>query len=103
PGLSRGLEPGAILSSRVRHLVRHNNQNGGNSVKRFNLSWVLLAALTVPAIGSAQPQQQQQISCVRGGLQRAVNLYIEAQTKGDTAGLPLANGLGYYENNERID
>jgi hypothetical protein len=45
----------------------------------------------------------QQISCVRGGLQRAVNLYIEAQTKGDTAGLPLANGLGYYENMQRTD
>ena len=46
-----------------------------------------------PAVGFAQP-----ISCVRGGLQRAVNLYIEAQTKGDTSGLPLAAGLGYVEN-----
>jgi len=54
--------------------------------------------LLVPAVGAAQ-----QVSCVRGGLQRAVNLYIEAQTKGDTSGLPLANGLGYYENMERID
>jgi hypothetical protein len=35
---------------------------------------------------------------VRGGLQRAVDLYIEAQTKGDTSGLPLAAGLGYIEN-----
>jgi hypothetical protein len=59
---------------------------------------VLSAVLLVPAVGAAQ-----QISCVRGGLQRAVNLYIEAQTKGDTSGLPLANGLGYYENMERID
>ena len=68
-------------------------------MKRFNLSWVVLTSvLFVPAVGSSQ-----QISCVRGGLQRAVNLYIEAQTKGDTSGLPLANGLGYYENNERID
>src|SRR5205814_2741627 len=39
-----------------------------------------------------------QISCVRGGLQRAVDLYVAAQTKGDTSGLPLANGVGYYEN-----
>jgi hypothetical protein len=38
------------------------------------------------------------VSCVRGGLQRAVNLYIDAQTKGDTSGLPLANSVGYAEN-----
>ena len=31
-------------------------------------------------------------------MQRAVDLYIEAQTKGDPSGLPLANGLGYVEN-----
>jgi hypothetical protein len=39
-----------------------------------------------------------QISCSREGLQRAVDLYIAAQTKGDTSGLPLAMGLGYMEN-----
>jgi len=59
---------------------------------------VVLGALLLPAVGSAQP-----ISCVRGGLQRAVNLYVEAQTKGDTSGLPLATGLGYYENMARMD
>ncbi|HUL83209.1 MAG TPA: hypothetical protein VL131_13760 [Gammaproteobacteria bacterium] len=53
----------------------------------------LAGALLAPALASAQ-----QISCVRGGLQRAVDLYIAAQTKGDTSGLPLAKGLGYYEN-----
>ncbi len=68
-------------------------------MKRFVLSWLVLSgSLLAPAVGSAQ-----QVSCVRGGLQRAVNLYIEAQTKGDTSGLPLANGLGYVENMERID
>jgi hypothetical protein len=68
-------------------------------MKRFAFSWIVLsAAVLVPAIGSAQ-----QVSCVRGGLQRAVNLYIEAQTKGDTSGLPLAAGLGYVENMERVD
>jgi hypothetical protein len=68
-------------------------------MRRFAVTSLLLSgALLVPAVGSAQ-----QISCVRGGLQRAVNLYIEAQTKGDTSGLPLANGLGYYENMQRID
>jgi len=31
-------------------------------------------------------------------LQRAVDLYVAAQTKGDSSGLPLAAGLGYVEN-----
>jgi hypothetical protein len=35
---------------------------------------------------------------VRGGLQRAVDLYLEAQAKGDRSGLPLATGVGYVEN-----
>jgi len=30
-------------------------------------------------------------------------MYIEAQTKGDMSGLPLAQGVGYWENNERTD
>jgi hypothetical protein len=68
-------------------------------MRRYTLALVALcAAGLVPAVGSAQP-----ISCVRGGLQRAVNLYIDAQTKGDTSGLPLANGLGYVENMEKLD
>jgi hypothetical protein len=68
-------------------------------MRRFGRYFVVLSAvLSAPAIGAAQ-----QISCVRGGLQRAVNLYIEAQTKGDASGLPLANGLGYWENMQRID
>ena len=63
-------------------------------MKNFNLSWLVACGVSlVPAVGFAQ-----QISCVRGGLQRAVNLYIDAQTKGDTSGLPLATGLGYVEN-----
>src|SRR3954469_16069509 len=39
-----------------------------------------------------------QVSCSREGLQRAVDLYIAAQGKGDTSGMPLAMGLGYAEN-----
>ena len=53
---------------------------------------VLAAALLVPTASAAQ------ISCSREGLQRAVDLYIAAQTKGDTSGMPLAAGLGYMEN-----
>jgi len=62
-------------------------------MRRTTFGWIAFAgALLAPAIASAQ------ISCARGGLQRAVDLYIAAQTKGDTSGLPLAKGLGYYEN-----
>ncbi len=68
-------------------------------MKRSGFAWAALAfALLAPAIGAAQS-----VSCVRGGLQRAVDLYIEAQTKGEISGLPLANGLGYVENMERVD
>ena len=62
-------------------------------MRRINLGWIVLSgALLAPTIGFAQ------ISCARGGLQRAVDLYIAAQTKGDTSGLPLATGVGYAEN-----
>jgi len=67
---------------------------GRTPVKRSALvSIVLAGALAAPTIGSAQ-----EISCVRGGLKRAVDLYIDAQTKGDVSGLPLARGVGYIEN-----
>jgi hypothetical protein len=39
------------------------------------------------------------VNCTRGGLQKAADLYVEAQTKGDIAGLPLATNVGYWENN----
>ena len=62
-------------------------------VRRTTLIWIVLSgALLGPSIGSAQ------ISCARGGLQRAVDLYIGAQTDGDLSDLPLAAGLGYSEN-----
>jgi len=67
-------------------------------VKRTTIiSLVLSSALLIPMLSSAQ------VSCVRGGLQKAVDMYIEAQTKGDMSGLPLAQGVGYWENNERTD
>lgn len=62
-------------------------------MKRSTLICLALSgAMLVPVTGYAQ------ISCTRGGLQNAVDLYIEAQTSGDTSGLPLAAGLGYLEN-----
>ena len=62
-------------------------------MNRFAPTWVALAtALLTPAAAYAQ------ISCTREGLAAAADLYLAAQTKGDTSGLPLAKGLGYVEN-----
>jgi hypothetical protein len=58
---------------------------------------MLAGALLVPTTGSAQ------VSCTRDGLQRAIDLYLAAQTSGDTSGMPLATGLGYLENVARAD
>src|SRR5580704_17013379 len=59
----------------------------------FTFKWMALAgAVLAPAASYAQ------ISCTREGLQAATLLHVAAKTKGDTAGLPLANGLGYVEN-----
>jgi hypothetical protein len=67
-------------------------------MKRIALvSIVLAAALLVPTSGFAQ------ISCTREGLQRAVDLYLAAQTKGDTSGMPLPMGVGYMENAANAD
>ena len=58
---------------------------------------VLAGALLAPTATFAQ------VSCSRDGLQRAVDLYIAAQTAGDISGLPLATGAGYVENIVRTD
>jgi hypothetical protein len=58
---------------------------------------VLTGAVFAPATAFAQ------VACTRDGLQRAVDLYIAAQTRGDTSGMPLATGLGYMENVARAD
>jgi hypothetical protein len=76
-------------------------------VKRTRLAMLILAfgGAVAPAITQAAqaPQgppatQRPQVSCVRGGLQHAVTLYLAAQAKGDISGLPLATGVGYQEN-----
>lgn len=67
-------------------------------MRRKTFLWIALSgAMLAPTIGSAQ------VSCVRGGLERAVDLYIEAQTNGDPSVMPLAAGLGYQENMEAAD
>jgi hypothetical protein len=56
-------------------------------------------AAQAPAPAIAPPATQKpMVSCARGGLQHAANLYLAAQAKGDLSGLPLANGVGYQEN-----
>ena len=67
-------------------------------MSRFLCNWIVLAAvLLAPAASFAQ------VACTRDGLQAATNLYLEAQTKGDTSGLPLATGLAYIENMQVVD
>ena len=58
---------------------------------------LLVGALLAPRAGFAQ------VSCSREGLQRAVDLYIASQSKGDTSGLPVPMGVGYMENNAPAD
>jgi len=58
---------------------------------------VLTGVLLAPRTGSAQ------VACTREGLQRAIDLYITAQTTGDTSGLPLPMGAGYMENAANFD
>src|SRR4026209_2182849 len=66
-------------------------------MKRISLMWIVLAgAMFAPTAAFAQ------ISCSREGLQRAVDLYIAAQTKGDTSGMPLATGVGCMETMARV-
>ncbi|HTR00231.1 MAG TPA: hypothetical protein VMH83_09585 [Candidatus Acidoferrum sp.] len=81
-------------------------------MKRTTLLGLALAgALLAPVLTVAQQQPPAvtndpvatQINCSRVGLQNAAKAYVAAQTKGSTAGLPLANGLGYYENNAPVD
>ncbi len=67
-------------------------------MNRCTLTCVAFAGmLLAPAFSHAQ------VSCTREGLQAAADLYIAAQTKGDTSGLPLAKGLGYIENFKTVD
>ncbi|HEX5432458.1 MAG TPA: hypothetical protein VFW83_10860 [Bryobacteraceae bacterium] len=67
-------------------------------MKRTVLSCIVLSgALFAPTAGFAQ------VACTRAGLQAATGLYLSAQGKGDTSGLPLAKGLAYLENQQIAD
>jgi hypothetical protein len=67
-------------------------------MKRLAVTVILLAAAVL-----APTESVAQISCSREGLQRAVDLYIAAQSKGDTSALPLPPGVGYVENMAAVD
>lgn len=62
-------------------------------MKRTTLLWLMLSGMLLTPLASFA-----QLSCTRGGLQNAVDLYIDAQAKGDIAGLPLATAVAYIEN-----
>jgi hypothetical protein len=68
-----------------------------NRMKWFSQCVMMCAVMLVPAAGFGQ------VSCSREGLKAAADLYVAAQTKGDTAGLPLAKGLSYVENMQASD
>ena len=62
-------------------------------MKRIAFLGLALASVLLAPITSFA-----QLSCTRGGLQNAVDLYIDAQTKGERSVLPLPMGMGYWEN-----
>jgi hypothetical protein len=65
---------------------------------RIISNWIVLSGvLLAPASSFAQ------VACTRNGLQAATDLYIEAQSKGDPSGMPLAQGLAYIENMQVVD
>ena len=69
----------------------------------MKLCKLLLIALTVAIIAPVSGFAQKQRSCSRDDLKRMVDLYIAAQTKGDTSGLPLVQGYLYMENMVNTD
>ena len=100
----RGMAPGEepqylrctpVCGAKNSLLSSYHDNNKGNPVKRTSLVYRYLAlcvALIAPGLSYAQ------VSCTRGGLQHAVDLYLAAQTKGDISGMPLATNVGYWEN-----
>jgi hypothetical protein len=67
-------------------------------MNRFTFTCIVFAGTVLAPVFSYA-----EISCTREGLQATADLYLAAQTKGDTSGLPLAKGLGYVENFKTVD
>jgi hypothetical protein len=68
------------------------------AMSRILCKWIMLSAVVLAPVATFA-----QVACTRDGLQAATNLYIEAQSKGDPSGMPLANGLAYIENMQVVD
>lgn len=69
-------------------------------MRRGNLMCVVLLSVMLISVSGFAADE---ISSTRGGLKHAVELYIDAQTRGDISGLPLAAGVSYIENMEALD
>ncbi|MGD9161976.1 MAG: hypothetical protein PVG39_26430 [Desulfobacteraceae bacterium] len=68
------------------------------STVTFSLS-LFLIALVIPVTSFADDE----ISCTRGGMNRAIAKYIDAQTKGDISNLPFGTMVSYKENMKAAD
>lgn len=66
--------------------------------RRIPIQLFMVSLLLAPVISHAQSVYEQAVSCTRGGLQNAVDMYVASQTSGDISGMPMAANLGYYEN-----
>lgn len=69
-------------------------------MRRHTFMCVVLLSVFFTAMPASAADK---VSAVRGGLRYAVDLYIEAQTKGDISGLPLAEMMSYKENRKPVD
>jgi hypothetical protein len=56
-----------------------------------------------PGVQSSGATQKPMVSCSRIGLQYAAQQYLAGQAKGDYSALPLAAGLGYWEQFKAVD
>ena len=68
------------------------------STVTFSL-YLVLIALVIPLTSFADDD----ISCTRGGMNRAIAKYIDAQTKGDISNLPFGTMVSYKENMKAAD
>jgi hypothetical protein len=63
-------------------------------IKKIFLAMAIFCSLVMTHIAIAA------VSCKRGGLEDAVDLYLSAQGTGDLSELPLAQSIGYWENHQ---
>jgi hypothetical protein len=69
-------------------------------MRRTTIMCIALLSVFFTAMSTSAADK---VSATRGGLRHAVDLYIEAQTKGDISGLPLATMMSYKENMVPVD